>query len=58
MDEVGLLAQVGGKMSRGRIVRVDVLASENRLVIRRIRDEPAEYERIAAWQNQPHVREW
>lgn len=37
---------------------MDVIASEGGLVIRRMRDEPAEYERIAAWQNQPHVREW
>ena len=35
-----------------------LIASENGLVIRRMRDEPAEYERIVQWQNQPHVREW
>ena len=37
---------------------MDVIASEGGLVIRRMRDEPAEYERMAQWQNQPHVREW
>ena len=37
---------------------MDVIASEGGLVIRRMRDEPDEYERMAAWQNEPHVREW
>jgi aminoglycoside 6'-N-acetyltransferase len=28
------------------------------MVIRRMRDEPADYERMVAWRNRPHVRMW
>jgi RimJ/RimL family protein N-acetyltransferase len=36
----------------------DVIAADGDLVIRRMRDEIEDYERIVAWRNQPHVREW
>ncbi len=36
----------------------DVIAQEGRVSIRRMRDEPEEYERMARWRNEPHVREW
>jgi len=37
---------------------MEVLAREGDLAIRRMRDEPADYERMARWRNEPHVREW
>lgn len=36
----------------------DVIAADGDLVIRRMRDDIEDYERIVAWRNQPHVREW
>lgn len=39
-------------MAAGEIVR------EGDLSIRRMRDTPGEYELVATWRNQPHVREW
>jgi aminoglycoside 6'-N-acetyltransferase len=37
---------------------MNLIASEGGLVIRRMRDVPAEHERMARWRNQLHVREW
>jgi len=37
---------------------MEVIVAGEGLVIRRLRDEPPEYERIARWRNEPHVREW
>jgi RimJ/RimL family protein N-acetyltransferase len=37
---------------------VDVIVSEDELVIRPMLDEADEYERFARWRNEPHVREW
>jgi aminoglycoside 6'-N-acetyltransferase len=34
------------------------IAGEGTLVIRRLRDDPGEYERMVRWRNSPHVREW
>jgi aminoglycoside 6'-N-acetyltransferase len=36
----------------------DVIAADGDLVIRRFRDQPDDYERMVAWRNSPHVREW
>jgi RimJ/RimL family protein N-acetyltransferase len=36
----------------------DVIAADGDLVIRRMRDHPDEHERMVAWRNSPHVREW
>lgn len=36
----------------------DVIATDGDVAIRRMRDEPADYERIVEWRNRPHVREW
>jgi aminoglycoside 6'-N-acetyltransferase len=36
----------------------DVIAADGDLVIRRLRDHVDDYERIVAWRNRPHVREW
>ncbi|HVC42438.1 MAG TPA: GNAT family N-acetyltransferase [Candidatus Saccharimonadales bacterium] len=36
----------------------DVIAADGDLVIRRVRDHPADLARIVAWRNSPHVREW
>jgi aminoglycoside 6'-N-acetyltransferase len=36
----------------------DVIAADGDLVIRRVGDEPRDYELIVAWRNSPHVREW
>lgn len=36
----------------------DVITADGDLVIRRIRDQPDDYERMVAWRNSPHVREW
>jgi aminoglycoside 6'-N-acetyltransferase len=36
----------------------DVIAADGDLVIRRMRDHIEDYERIVAWRNQPHVRQW
>jgi RimJ/RimL family protein N-acetyltransferase len=36
----------------------DVIAADGDLVIRRMRDHVEDYERIVAWRNRPHVREW
>jgi aminoglycoside 6'-N-acetyltransferase len=35
-----------------------VIAERGDLVIRRMRDEDDEYQRIVEWRNRPHVREW
>jgi aminoglycoside 6'-N-acetyltransferase len=35
-----------------------LIAADGDLVIRRMRDEAAEHERMARWLNAPHVREW
>jgi aminoglycoside 6'-N-acetyltransferase len=37
---------------------IDVIAADGDLVIRRMRDHPGDYERVAAFRNTPHVREW
>src|SRR5207302_9612727 len=39
-------------------VAAGVIVGEGALSIRRMRDEPGEFERMARWRNQPHVREW
>jgi RimJ/RimL family protein N-acetyltransferase len=36
----------------------DVIAADGDLVIRRIQDHTDDYERLAAWRNSPHVKEW
>jgi aminoglycoside 6'-N-acetyltransferase len=36
----------------------DVIAADGDLVIRRMRDHVEDHERIVAWRNRPHVREW
>jgi aminoglycoside 6'-N-acetyltransferase len=36
----------------------DVIASDGDLVIRRMRDDPHDHDRIVAWRNRPHVRAW
>lgn len=36
----------------------DEVISESDLVIRRMRDERAEYELMVEWRNRPHVRRW
>jgi aminoglycoside 6'-N-acetyltransferase len=36
----------------------DRIAADGDLVIRRLRDHADDYERIVAWRNSPHVREW
>ncbi len=36
----------------------DVIATDGDVAIRRMRDHPADYERIVEWRNRPHVREW
>jgi aminoglycoside 6'-N-acetyltransferase len=36
----------------------DVIATDGDLVLRRMRDETADYELIVAWRNRAHVREW
>jgi aminoglycoside 6'-N-acetyltransferase len=36
----------------------DRIAADGDLVIRRMRDHPDDYDRIVAWRNSPHVREW
>jgi aminoglycoside 6'-N-acetyltransferase len=36
----------------------DVIAADGDLVIRPVRVEAGDYERIVAWRNSPHVREW
>jgi aminoglycoside 6'-N-acetyltransferase len=36
----------------------DVIAAEGDLSIRPMRDDPADYARMVAWRNSPHVREW
>ena len=36
----------------------DVIAADGDLVIRPVRVEARDYERIVAWRNAPHVREW
>lgn len=36
----------------------DVIAADGDLVIRRMLDHVEDYERIVAWRNRPHVREW
>jgi RimJ/RimL family protein N-acetyltransferase len=36
----------------------DVIAADGDLVVRRMRDHVEDYERIVAWRNRPHVREW
>jgi RimJ/RimL family protein N-acetyltransferase len=35
-----------------------VIAREGGLAIRRMRDEPGDYELVVRWRNEPHVREW
>jgi RimJ/RimL family protein N-acetyltransferase len=35
-----------------------LIAADGDVVIRRMRDEDAEYDRMAGWLNTPHVREW
>jgi aminoglycoside 6'-N-acetyltransferase len=36
----------------------DVIAADGDLVIRRMRDQTPDYERMVGWRNSPHVREW
>jgi RimJ/RimL family protein N-acetyltransferase len=36
----------------------DVITADGDLVIRHMRDDGADYERIVEWRNRPHVREW
>jgi RimJ/RimL family protein N-acetyltransferase len=36
----------------------DVIAADGDLAIRRMRDEAADYDLIAAWRSAPHVHEW
>jgi len=35
-----------------------VIAQEGDLAIRRMRDDPPDYDRMLRWRNQPHVAEW
>jgi hypothetical protein len=36
----------------------EVLVRGDPLVVRQMRDEPEEYERMVRWRNLPHIREW
>ena len=36
----------------------DVIATDDDLTIRRVRDEEGDYARLVGWRNSPHVREW
>ena len=36
----------------------DVIATDEDLTIRRVRDEDGDYARLVTWRNSPHVREW
>jgi aminoglycoside 6'-N-acetyltransferase len=36
----------------------DVIAADGELAIRRLRESDGDYERIVAWRNSAHVREW
>jgi len=36
----------------------EVIAADGDLVIRRMRDDVEDYERIVEWRNRPHVRQW
>ena len=36
----------------------DVIATDEDLTIRRVRDEGDDYARLVGWRNSPHVREW
>jgi len=35
-----------------------MVVDQGRLIIRRMRDEPQDYEQMVRWCNRPHVREW
>jgi aminoglycoside 6'-N-acetyltransferase len=36
----------------------DVIAADGDLVLRQMQDQAGDHERIVAWRNSPHVREW
>jgi aminoglycoside 6'-N-acetyltransferase len=37
---------------------MDIIVDAGDLLIRRLRDDPFDYELIVRWRNEPHVREW
>ena len=37
---------------------MDMIVDADDLLIRRLRDDPSDYELIVRWRNEPHVREW
>lgn len=41
-----------------RMSETDVFATDGDLTIRRLRDEPADFEAMARWRAEPHVHEW
>ena len=45
-------------MDEGQLTEPDELAREGDLAIRRMRDDPADYEPFVRWRNEPHVAEW
>jgi RimJ/RimL family protein N-acetyltransferase len=42
----------------GTMANVREIAVAGELAIRRMRDDPSDYELIVRWRNEPHVREW
>ena len=44
--------------AHGPLTGPDEIAREGDLAIRRMRDDPADYERFVRWRNEPHVAEW
>ena len=45
-------------MDDGQLTEPDELARGGDLAIRRMRDDPADYEPFVRWRNEPHVAEW
>lgn len=44
--------------AHGQLFGRDELVREGDLAIRRMRDDPADYELFVRWRNEPHVAEW
>lgn len=44
--------------SEARSLPADTVAYEDALVIRRLRDDPADIARMTRWLNEPHVKQW
>jgi RimJ/RimL family protein N-acetyltransferase len=40
------------------LIESDEIVREGDLAIRRMRDDPADYELVVRWRNEPHVAEW